>query len=345
VKIKTKLIVGSLTLVITGIAIISFMANYIAQKTSTEAMSELAQDKLSSALEFKKAYITGYLNSLSNQIELLAREQNTDAANYFFLNALDTYNTQSSLPKGGKEEIIAYYQQNFEIPYNKNNIEPAPTPTEYFKAFDDNQWLQQYHYIVQNPNSIAEKYKMDTPVNDFSSGYSNGHSGYHTIFKKYAEKSGYGDIYLIDDQGRVTYSLNKGFEFGTSIIDGPFADTGLGRAYQAALNVKQGEIVVEDFSAYAPLFGAPAAFIASPLVKFKRVRGAFIVQLPIKVIDSIMTNNKQWKKVGLGDSGETYLVGPDSRLRNTQRLEHEILTSILKNSKNLTMNILNLSIK
>jgi methyl-accepting chemotaxis protein len=314
---------GSLTLVVSGIAIVSIMANYIAQKTSTEAISELARDKLSSNLEFKKAHIVGYLNNLGNQMELFAQEQNTDAANYFFLNALDTYATQTSLPTGGKEKVMAYYKANFQIPYNKKNQTPALAPEAYFKGFDDNQWLQQYHYIVQNPNIDGEKYKMDTPVNDFSSGYSNGHGAYHEIFKKYANKSGYGDIYLIDGQGRVTYSLNKGFEFGTSIIDGPFANTGLGRAYLAALEVKKGEVVVEDFSPYAPLLGTPAAFMASPLVKFKRVRGVFIVQLPIKAIDSVMTNNKEWKKVGLGDTGETYLVGPDSTLRNAKRLEYE----------------------
>jgi hypothetical protein len=68
VKIKTKLMVGSLTLVVSAIAIaiVSFMANFIAQKTSTEAMSLLARDKLSSTLEFKKSHIVGYLNNLSN---------------------------------------------------------------------------------------------------------------------------------------------------------------------------------------------------------------------------------------------------------------------------------------
>jgi hypothetical protein len=130
-------------------------------------------------------------------MELLAQEQNTDAANYFFTNALDTYTGQSTLPAGGKEKVIAYYKENFQLPYNNKNQTPAPTADEYFAGFDDGQWLQQYHYMVENPNAYGEKHMMDTPVNDFSSGYSNGHAGYHKIFKKYASKSGYGDIYLM----------------------------------------------------------------------------------------------------------------------------------------------------
>jgi len=104
----------------------------------------------------------------------------------------------------------------------------------------------------------------------------------------------------------------------------------LGRAFHAALKVKKGELVVEDFSRYAPQMDAPAAFIASPLIKFKRVRGVFVVQLPIDVIDSVMTNNREWKKVGLGDTGETYLVGPDYTLRNASRLQSEDPTTYLK---------------
>ena len=163
---------------------------------------------------------------------------------------------------------------------------------------------------------------MDSPAKEFSS-FGSGHRGYHEVFRSYAEQLSYGDIYLINADGMVTYSLNKGFELGTSVVDGPFADSGLGRAYAAALKVKKGELVVEDFSRYKPLLGAPAAFLASPLVKFKRVRGVFVVQLPIDAVDSIMTNNKQWKKVGLGDTGETYLVGQDYTLRNTSRLQFE----------------------
>ena len=41
--------------------------------------------------------------------------------------------------------------------------------------------------------------------------------------------------------------------------------------------------------------------------------------MPIDRINNIMTNNQSWEEVGLGESGETYLVGEDFLLRNQSR--------------------------
>lgn len=65
-------------------------------------------------------------------------------------------------------------------------------------------------------------------------------------------------------------------------------------------------------------------------MKFKRVRGVLIAQFPIDEIDAIMTNDREWSKVGLGNSGEAYLVGADFTLRNTSRQNAENLEGYLQ---------------
>lgn len=331
-KIKTKLIAGTLLLAFSSVGVVSIVANYIAQTNTNKAMNTQIQSRLSSTLEAKKSHIEQYLTSLRNQIKLMSLEYNTDSANYHFSSTFTEFVMASSSNKSIEEKVREYYNIQFLETYAKKNTSQGVPIDEYFKSFTDNHWLLQYHYIVNNPNPVGEKYKMDAPLNEFSA-FSSGHQGYHEVFRSYAEQLGYGDIYLVDAEGTVTYSLQKGFELGTSLVDGAFSDSGLARAYKAALNIQKGEVVVEDFSRYAPLYGAPAAFIAAPLVKFKRVRGVFIVQLPIDVIDSIMTNDKEWKKVGLGETGENYLVGPDYTLRNTSRLYFEQSDVYIKKMK------------
>jgi len=66
-------------------------------------------------------------------------------------------------------------------------------------------------------------------------------------------------------------------------------------------------------------YNAPAAFIASPIFDGDEKIGVLIFQMPIDRINNIMTNNHNWKSVGLGESGETYIVGEDSLLRNQSR--------------------------
>ncbi len=321
-RIKTKLITGTLTLVVSSIFAVSMVANYIARNISTEVLSQLAQDKLSATLEGKKSHIEKYLQGLRDQVQLLAEEYNTDSANYHFFSSVTEISTASGLKPDMQDAVKEYYEENFRKPLEKINPDAVITADEYFKDFTKDIWIMQYHYMVANPNTINEKYRMDSPADEFSP-YSAGHAGYHEVFRKYANRLGYGDIYLIDADGRVNYTLRKGFELGTNIISGPFKDTGLGKVYRKAMKAKKGEVIVEDFSSYSPRLGAPVAFMASPLVKFNRARGVFIAQLPIDVIDSIMTNNKEWKKVGLGESGETYLVGADGTMRNTSRLKYE----------------------
>lgn len=317
-KIKTKLITGTLLLAFCSVGVVSIVANYIAQTNTSEAMGVQVKSQLSSTLEAKKSHIEQYLTNLRNQVRLMALEYNTDSANYHFSVTFPDFIIAAGLKPEMKEAVIQYYNENYLKPYAKKNILKGVSSKEYFKDFTENHWLLQYHYITTNPNPVGEKYKMDYPLNEFSA-FSAGHQGYHAVFRKYAEQLGYGDIYFIDTEGTVIYSLQKGFELGTSVVDGAFANSGLARAYKAALKVNKGELVVEDFSRYDPLYGAPAAFVASPLVKFKRVRGVFVIQLPIDTIDSIMTNDQEWKKVGLGETGENYLVGPDYSLRNMSR--------------------------
>jgi len=51
--------------------------------------------------------------------------------------------------------------------------------------------------------------------------------------------------------------------------------------------------------------------------------GILIFQMPIDEINSLMTFENKWSEVGLGSSGETYLVGDDHLLRSQSRFLHD----------------------
>jgi methyl-accepting chemotaxis protein len=44
-----------------------------------------------------------------------------------------------------------------------------------------------------------------------------------------------------------------------------------------------------------------------------------IFQMPVERINDIMTSGRRWREVGLGESGESYIVGDDLRLRSQSR--------------------------
>lgn len=139
----------------------------------------------------------------------------------------------------------------------------------------------------------------------------------------YVTKLGYYDVFLIDAEGRIEYTQAKEADYQTNLVNGPYRETNLAHLYQ---QVKQTQrISIADFAPYAPSNNAPAAFIAAPIMRAGTFNGVVALQLSIEQINSIMQMRE-----GMGESGETYLVGNDYRMRSDSFLDpanHSIAAS------------------
>ena len=136
------------------------------------------------------------------------------------------------------------------------------------------------------------------------------------FFTAYTEKYGYYDLFLITERGDVFYSVAKESDYGTNMVDGEFASSNLGELTREVLETK--EFGFADFEPYAPSNGAPASFIAEPLVHNGEVQLIVALQLPLEGINSIMSIRE-----GMGETGESYLVGPDNLMRSDSYLDPE----------------------
>jgi class 3 adenylate cyclase len=179
------------------------------------------------------------------------------------------------------------------------------------------QYLQ-YYYIAANPNPVGKKHLLATP-ND-GSRYSQIHARYHPIFRQIIEKFGYYDMFLINPEGTVVYTVFKETDFTTNFQTGAYKTSNLARLTtltQAAKKRNYSQLV--DFEPYAPSYNAPAAFIAAPIYQNSKLIGVLAFQLPVDEINNVMTGNRNWESDGLGKTGETYLVGKDAQMRSVSR--------------------------
>ncbi|QTA83950.1 Two component system response regulator/histidine kinase CheA-like, Hpt and CheW-like domains-containing [Desulfonema limicola] len=133
-------------------------------------------------------------------------------------------------------------------------------------------------------------------------------------FTSYIKKYGYHDLFLIHTQGDIFYSVNKKKEFGTNMLTGRYADSGLGKLFKKVIASKKYEF--EDFKPYEPLNNEPAAFIAQPVLYKGEIQMVIALQLSIENINSIMHQRQ-----GMGKTGESYLVGPDKLMRSDSFLD------------------------
>ena len=134
------------------------------------------------------------------------------------------------------------------------------------------------------------------------------------------------------------YSVFKEADYATSLLTGPYANSNLGKAFQIARTAKAPSFTyLIDFSPYAPSYNAAASFIVSPIFEQDKLLGVAAFQMPADQINNIMTNHQNWRDMGLGESGETYMVGSDLTLKNESRFLIEDPSGYLAQMKNLGM--------
>ncbi len=117
---------------------------------------------------------------------------------------------------------------------------------------------------------------------------------------QYRNEYGYGDLYLVNPDGRVVYTVNGGSELGASLTFGALKESPLARCVRKA----EFSVAVQDFESYEPAEGRQAAFMAAPILQGEEKLGTVAVRLTPAPLNDIVQNRE-----GMGKSGETYLVG------------------------------------
>jgi PAS domain S-box-containing protein len=316
-KIGTRIL-----LVTVSMAIVILVATGIVQDVSTRAATEQqAFDKLTAVREMKGQQIEDYFLQIRNQIATFSESRMIIEAMRDFKSGFNTINkdlgTRGNQMEAVDARLMSYYRDEFLLKLNVNADDDAPL--ESYWPFSHSARLLQDLYIASNPNSAINRYRLDSA--DDGSAYSEAHALYHPIIRSYLEKFGYYDVFLIDDiNGNIVYSVFKEADFGTSLKNGPYKASGFADAFREARSFTVGEMVsLADFEPYRPSYNDRAAFIASPIFDGEEKIGVLAFQFPVDKINDIMTNHNGWADVGLGESGETYIVGEDMTLRNQSR--------------------------
>ena len=173
-------------------------------------------------------------------------------------------------------------------------------------------------YIADNPNPLGSKDQQNSY--DDGSSYSLAHKSFHPGIRTFLQAFGYYDIFIVDpSNGNVVYSVFKEMDYGTSLENGPYKDSGLAEAYRNAKGLEHGQSKFTQFEPYTPSYESPAAFISSPIMNNGTLSGILIFQMPVDAINNMMTFNGKWKENGMGDSAEIYLVDRNKKIINNSR--------------------------
>lgn len=276
-------------------------------------------DQLKSITSTKKRNVEYYFDIIRSQILTFSEDRMIIDAVKSFRDAF--YKIGTAVPEDRlfrmKESIEEYYSAEF-IPRLNDNLNQGSKAVE-FMPTDPRAIELQYLYISNNTYPTGKKSMLDDAED--GSDYSRIHSLYHPVLRNFLEKFGYYDIFLLDaSTGDMLYSVFKEVDFATSLVNGPYGATNFGNVVQKAMaSADKNFVQLIDFEPYDPSYHAPASFIASPVYDGDKKIGIVVFQMPINKINQILTGNNKWREDGLGETGETFLVGYDYKLRSISR--------------------------
>ena len=293
-------------------------SSYVEARAAVEGLSRA---HLTSMRDAKKAQIERYFQTIQNQVLSFSKDRMIVNAMREFRQGFDDFRVQNGMnaPDVQRSKLSDYYKNDYAVEYRARNGETIADIQRLVAPLSPDSIALQHAFISGSPEPLGSKDAL-VSLND-NSLYSKLHEIYHPPIRDYQQRFEYYDIFLVaPDTGNIVYSVFKELDFATSLLDGPYSDSGIGRVFQAALNASSEDVVaIDDFAPYLPSYQDPAAFIASPIFDRGEQLGVLIFQMPIDRINAIMTHDQKWSESGLGASGETYLVGKDKKMRSLSR--------------------------
>jgi class 3 adenylate cyclase len=280
----------------------------------TAALNQVTSLRESRITELKRSF-----NQFTQTVVSQSRNASVIGATKAFTSGWDDLQ-DTPVSASDRSKVDGWYQDTF-VPQLDARSGGTANPEQFAPTQDPQAYLQARYTA---PYDDYDKAIQQDDAGDGSS-WSAAHAEYQPYFRQVVDAQGYEDVALLDTDGDVVYSAYAGADLGTNLEDGPYRDSNLATGYKEALQLTSSDdIVVTDFARYVPSLNVPTLWVMSPVAEDGKVLGVLAVQVPIDLITQVMTGNQDWARDGLGDTGESYLVGDDHLMRSYPRqlIEH-----------------------
>jgi len=315
-SIRAKLLLTLLSISLLSVGVIGWTGYHGAQKSlEAEAFA-----KLSSVQSNKATAVERYFGRIESQLLTVSSNDQTVRAMEDFRAAFRELESRRVGPPGeGNAALRTYYEEEF-VPRLKEGEGDSGSAESYLPDPPPVRYLQ-HQYISSNPNPVGEKDKLLRAEGSWHP-YHEAHADYHDDFRRLLNQFNYYDIFLVEPEGgHIVYSVFKEVDFGTSLLDGPYQESNFAKAFREVRDAQSGDATqLVDFAGYDPSYGAPASFIASPVMDEGDLIGVLVFQMPTGQVNSTLTGGEG---TGFWETGETFLIGDDGRMRSDARLLRE----------------------
>jgi class 3 adenylate cyclase len=288
----------------------SIVVGVIGYVNGTQALRQIATERLIEVRENRARELTQLVETIENAVRLGALNQTSQDAIVAFT---DGFEDLADAEESG--DVDGYYQDVFAAQLSEATGVDVDGST--FAPKDPAARYLQGLYVV--PFASWEEAILQDDAGD-GSAWSEAHAKYHEYYRAMTNYQRFEDVLMIDTEGNVVYTAFKGVDLGTNLLDGPYRQSNLTETYREAMTRNiTGDVVFSDFAAYSPSLGAPAGWAVTPIAVDGEVVGALAIELPVDRLNEVMTVGGEWAMNGLGETGETFVVGRDGMMRSISR--------------------------
>jgi len=245
-----------------------------------------------------------------------------------------------------REQLRDGYRRSFRADWKTVKTTPVPG----IEAIDQLSWegvLVQYVYLLKNPSPISAKEEnnlsTEIAINpDLEPGirtafvktmFAEVMDRYHPAIQAVVRRNGYSDLLLVDNAGNVVYTYHKRWDLGTNVFRGWQATGALKKAYLGAWYSPIPDdrpdgvdrVMVTDLERYTGAYDLPVLFMSCAIADRLGSRQAVLVhEIASRELTDIVTFEKHWPEVGLGNTGQAFIIGPDHLLRTESRFLEQL---------------------
>lgn len=310
-KLRPKLITSFLLIGLLPL----FIFAAIAIQQADQGLKTLASQQLESVRDGKKASIERYFETVRREVVTLADTQVILQAMFYLPAQIQSYQGLAAEFNDNSRQALRE-QLTKKLQKDLSNPEEIHLLKRYIDQLDDIGLMMQQDYILNNNHPRNERWKLQKGSS--KSAYHAIHASMQPVVHKFIANACFNDLYLIDhNSGRILYSVSKQAEFGGLLKHNGWKQSTLAKAWQKGKNLQADQTAFIDFSHYLPAGKEPVAFMVVPVMFEGKKLGLLAVQFSYKELNAIMTDRS-----GMGESGDTFLVGSDGRMR-TDSLDHQ----------------------
>ncbi|MBU1621568.1 MAG: methyl-accepting chemotaxis protein [Gammaproteobacteria bacterium] len=317
-NIARKLTLGAGVLTVMAVILSAGTSGLLALKDSSDAVHQSAEQQFQALAASRHTMLLTQLDSQQQLLNALAHNRLTQEAIYSFKNPFVSYRYEVSAPNidGLKQQMADWYNTKYQPYFQAQTQGLSVNTSAWLEKSKFETLLLQKFYVAENPQPLGKQQLLE----DRSDGsvYGQQHKKYHSSLKEIVDRYGFQDLMLVDANSLdVLYNVNKGPVFASNLQNGAFADTELA---SLAKNLKQkpkAGLQISAISAFSGAFQQQVLFFGVPVFhpnSSDTPVGFLIAQYPVSRFTDLMTGNQKWQDLGLGETGDLYLVDQNQKL-------------------------------